>query len=73
MKSVEITVSPTGEIKVETKGFQGAECLSASRDYEKALGVVTSDKKTGDYYATDSETNQVNQGAGGNPPGWESV
>ncbi|MCH7727466.1 MAG: DUF2997 domain-containing protein, partial [Planctomycetes bacterium] len=31
MKTIEIIVSPTGETKIETKGFSGAECRDASK------------------------------------------
>ena len=31
MKSIKITVSPTGQTRVETKGFTGGECREAQR------------------------------------------
>jgi hypothetical protein len=45
-KTIEITVTPTGETKVQTKGFIGRTCKLASAFLEKALGLVTSDKNT---------------------------
>jgi hypothetical protein len=45
-KTIEITVTPTGETKVQTKGFIGQTCKLASAFLEKALGLVTSDKDT---------------------------
>ena len=41
MKTIEITVSPKGDTKVETKGFSGTECRQASRFIEEALGQRT--------------------------------
>ena len=35
---IEITVSPTGQTNVQTKGFVGGECRDASRFIEEALG-----------------------------------
>ena len=46
MKTIEITVSPTGETRVQTLGFVGRTCRLASAFLEKALGIVTEDKAT---------------------------
>ncbi len=43
---IEITVSPTGETTIQTRGYAGGDCLQASKFLEQALGVVTSDRKT---------------------------
>ena len=37
MKAIKITVSPTGQTRVETTGFTGGECREASRFLEQAL------------------------------------
>ncbi len=52
MKTIEVTVSPKGEVTVETKGFAGRSCKAASEALEKALGVVKSDKPTPEMYQT---------------------
>ena len=49
-KVIEITISPTGETKVETKGFTGSECRDASKFMEQALGQRTSEQLSGEYY-----------------------
>ena len=49
-RTIEITVSPKGETKVETKGFTGAECREASRFVEQALGARTADQLTAGFY-----------------------
>lgn len=51
MKIIEIIVSPSGETRLETKGFSGRQCLEASRQLEAALGVKQAQQLTGEYYA----------------------
>ena len=50
MKTIEITVEPKGETKVETKGFSGAECRQASRFIEEALGRPTAEQRTAEFH-----------------------
>ena len=47
---IEITVSPDGETRVETKGFSGASCRSASRALEQALGSQAEEQLTREYF-----------------------
>ena len=54
MKIIEIIVSPTGEPKIETKGFAGTECFEASRFVEEALGQRTTDQKTAEFHSASS-------------------
>ncbi len=49
-RTIEITVSPTGETKVETKGFSGGECRDASKFVEQALGQRTAEQLKGEFY-----------------------
>ena len=63
MKTIEITVSPTGQTSVETKGFAGAECRQASEFVETALGQRTGEQFTGEFYAQDSESQRLQEGA----------
>ena len=53
MKTIEITVTPTGETRVKTLGFVDRTCKLASAFLEKALGIVTEDKAV-----TTTEENQ---------------
>jgi hypothetical protein len=57
MKTIEITVSPTGDTKIETKGFTGSECRLASQFLEQALGQRTAETLTSEFY----QQKQVNQ------------
>ena len=44
-KTIEIIVSPSGQSRVETKGFTGAECREASQFIEQALGQRTTHRR----------------------------
>ena len=57
MKTIEITISPTGESRVETQGFTGSSCREASGLIEQALGRVTSERLTAEFYAENVERN----------------
>ena len=52
MTIIEIIVTTKGETKVETKGFQGNQCLEASRFLEAALGKRVSEKQTPEFHMT---------------------
>jgi hypothetical protein len=58
---IEVIVSPTGETTVQTKGYAGADCLSASRFLEQALGVTTAELKTAEYHQTVPTQQQIQQ------------
>lgn len=47
---IEVLVSPRGEATIQTKGYAGAACLEASRFLEQALGAVTAESKTPEFY-----------------------
>jgi hypothetical protein len=63
MKTIEITVNPLGQTRIETKGFSGSECIEATRELERALGVTRKDQRTAEFYsqANASNHNSVNQ------------
>lgn len=50
MKTIDVIVSPTGEARIETRGFTGGDCREASRFIEQALGQPVSEKLTGEYF-----------------------
>ena len=62
MKIIEVTVSPKGETKLETKGFAGGECRQASRFMEEALGVRASEKLTAEFYQQQSASQSIKGG-----------
>jgi hypothetical protein len=59
-KIIEIIVSPTGETKLETRGFAGAACRQASGFLEAALGNRASEQLTAEFHQG-QETRQTNQ------------
>ena len=58
---IEIVVSPKGETMVETKGYTGSDCQQASKWLEQALGVVAEDRRTAEYYQTETSQQQIGQ------------
>lgn len=45
MKTIDIVVSPQGEVKVEANGFTDGTCFAATKEIEAAIGKVTKDEK----------------------------
>ena len=61
MKSIEITVGPRGETKVETRGFTGGACREASRFLEQALGRRTAEALTAEFHQGQSVDQDLKQ------------
>ena len=61
MKTIEITVSPTGATKVETKGFTGGECREASRFVEQALGTRSAETLTAEFHQGQQASQELRQ------------
>ena len=61
MKTIEITVSPKGDTRVETKGFVGGQCREASKLLEEALGKREHEQLTAEFYATQFAAPQARQ------------
>jgi len=53
--SIEVTISPSGQTAVQTKGFAGPACRDASRFLEIALGKQTSEQLTAEFHQTASQ------------------
>jgi hypothetical protein len=62
MKTIEVIVSPTGETRLETKGFAGSSCQDASRLLEQALGAKAGEQLTAEYYAEQAQHQQIQGG-----------
>jgi hypothetical protein len=58
MKIIEIIVSPTGQTRLETKGFTGSECQAASRYLSTALGTAGRPELTAEYYTSPPMTQE---------------
>ena len=61
MRVIEVIVSPTGETTVQTKGFAGSDCLQASKFLEEALGTVTVEQRTAEFYQTTPTGQHIQQ------------
>jgi hypothetical protein len=59
-KIIEIIVSPTGQARVQTKGFVGCQCREASQFLEQALGKRTCEALTAEFHGQASQQ-QANQ------------
>ena len=62
-RSIEIIVSPTGEIEIDAVGFKGADCEQATRFLEEALGVVNQRAKKPEYHQSRTAKRQQSLGA----------
>lgn len=49
MKIITVTFSG-GKATIDTRGFQGASCVTETLELEAALGVTTSDQKTPEFF-----------------------
>ena len=38
-RSIEVVITPTGEVKIDAVGFKGADCEKATAFLEAALGI----------------------------------
>lgn len=59
MKIIEVIVSPTGEAKIETRGFTGPSCREASRFLEQSLGVRSSEQVTAEFHQAQPNVESV--------------
>jgi hypothetical protein len=63
VKTIEITVDPRGQSRVETRGFTGSECRQASAFLEQALGRCTSERLTAEFHQAQTTDQSLNQSA----------
>ena len=61
MKTIEIVVDARGDARVQTKGFSGAACRDASALLERALGEVTAERLTPEFYEAAQASEQRQQ------------
>ena len=50
-KKVTITIGANGKMSIETSGFQGTDCTSATAMLESKLGKVEDRQLKAEYYA----------------------
>ncbi len=61
-KTIEVTVSPTGDVFIEAVGFKGTGCEAATKYLEEALGVKTKRVKKPEYLQSNTVTAQQKVG-----------
>ena len=59
MKTIEVIVSPQGDSKVETKGFNGNSCRLASEFIKSALGKVAGETMKPEFHIQTPSQNSV--------------
>jgi len=50
MRIIEMTISPTGQIRIEAHGFVGSSCRDATQALERASGHVTGESLSTEFY-----------------------
>lgn len=60
-KVIEIIVSPTGQTRVETKGFTGSQCRQASAFIEQALGARVGERLTAEFHQQEAQPNVLRE------------
>lgn len=64
MQEMEVTISPTGEVKIEVKGVAGPHCLDLTKELENQLGTVEDRQLKGEYYQqNENQQQQWNEGS----------
>ena len=58
-KTIEIIVSPTGETRLEAKGFAGGECKEASKFVKEALGTQVAEANTSEFNSISETTSLI--------------
>jgi hypothetical protein len=48
-QTIEVVISPTGEISIEAIGYKGSSCQQATEFLEKALGVCSTRQRKPEY------------------------
>ncbi len=60
VQQVKVTIQPNGETKIETSGFAGAACKTATEALEKALGGAVHEEEKPEMHQTAEEVATVN-------------
>ena len=62
-RTIEVTVSPRGDIMIEAMAFKGADCEQATAYLEEALGVTGQRTKKPEYYQRSRQQHQQRLGS----------
>ena len=61
--TIEVIVSPKGDISIDAVGFKGADCEKATHFLEEALGVVGDRVKKPEYHTRNTSRNHQQLGS----------
>jgi hypothetical protein len=61
-RTIEIIVSPIGDIQIDAVGFKGPDCEKATKFLEEALGVVGRKIKKPEYHQRSTTRSQQRVG-----------
>lgn len=59
MKSLEVIVSPDGEVTISAVGFKGNACEKATKALEQAMGIAGKKKFKPEYFAQEGVTQKA--------------
>ncbi len=56
VEQIEVIIGPDGKVRLETSGFAGGECLTATKNLEALLGAKNPEREfKSEYYARAEE------------------
>jgi hypothetical protein len=55
-RTIEVTVSPNGDISIDAIGFKGADCDQATKYLEEALGAVAQKQRKPEFHQHNRKT-----------------
>lgn len=61
-QTIEIIITPDGQSRIETQGFTGSDCRTASRLLEQALGKATSEQLKPEFHQSASNEVHLQEG-----------
>jgi hypothetical protein len=70
-KTLDVTISPKGEVNVEAQGYSGSGCVAATKFVTDALGSEIESSHTPDY--AKAEETHLTAGAGDAGGGYSGV
>lgn len=62
MKQIIVDIDKKGNVKIETEGYIGSSCKSATEFLEKALGTKTKETLKSEFFLEDTAKNKINVG-----------
>jgi len=54
-REFDITIATDGSVEVHVHGFKGRRCLDAVRVFERAIGKITAQRQTSEFYEPDEQ------------------